>query len=117
MANLYGIIGEKAVYFDSKEKLDEYIKENKLQESKLIFSEIEYIGDYKGKNNVVKEKIDNEEACFYSFIGENSFAYYGNNGWEVEEGNIDEFYSALMEYGFISENNQDDKYIMQYKSK
>lgn len=115
ITKLYGVLGEEAVYFESKEKLNTYIENNNLDKSKLIYSQIEYIGEYEGKENVVKEKIDNEEPCLYCSIDDNNFAYYGNNGWEIDEGNVNEIYSALIEYGIIE--SKENKYVKEYKSK
>lgn len=109
---LYGVIRNNSIYFSSEEELNKYLKEKDLAKDDVTISVIEYIGDFKGKNDVVKEQLDNQEPCLYSIVDSNTFVYYSDNDWVTEQGDISEIYDALKVQGIpLKDNVHTSQYV------
>lgn len=111
---LYGLIYKSGIniYFDTEKELIDYIKEYGCLES--LPTILEYLGNYLGRNDVIRKTIIDSKSKFYTRIDNNNYAIYnhkrsfykGEHVWEYNHGNINDLYNEFIKRGItIKENN------------
>lgn len=108
---IYGDNGIYGDFFDTKNELMEYIKDNGLESSNACF--IDYIGSVAGHDDVIKVQNFNGNVKLYTVINEDGFATYNpdrslranNYVWEFDFGNITQVYEAFKNRGVEFKGN------------
>lgn len=112
----------KSAFFNSKEKLENYVNSNNNIDDILLLKfgymfnktcTIEYLGHLNGRSDVIKLTYENEEPLICTVIDEDGYAIYKrDNHWEYNYGNISDLYDAFRDRGIVFE---EDRYLKMWE--
>ena len=104
-SKLYGFVGMvSSKYFDNFEQLNQWMNENKRIG---YVCTIEYIGNYSGKDNAIKEISSTGFITVYSMETNDKYDTYNKStkSWESHNGNISNMYDAFAKNGIETEQS------------
>lgn len=109
---VYGLyVSYYKAYFKSEEELLTWAKNSRDSYGNIC--EYEYIGDYKGKNDVLKMKRKTGEVTYYCpFDSEGYYVYnpyksreLGKDIWEYKSGSLEDIYEAFRQMNVTFTND------------
>lgn len=109
---LYGFLGGfKKVFFDTEDKLLEYVKTHNISYGSI--GVMDYLGKVAGCSDVIRLTYKSGESVLYTSVDEDGYGKYnpersiyrGEFIWEYQHGNIREMYSAFRDRGIVFEND------------